>query len=169
VDETDWFNADKGKKRIFFVNGVISMPPLLLSSAESKSFRVALEQALPIFAKHYFGKSVVEMGVNFVGVGSCNSYLPFLRFAESLNIPWLIFSDAESATVNSVKKQFSESNSSRSKSDVIVFLDNGNNIENQLIVDGFRDEIKQALIEQGNYRSEQHKVCFETIRYGYAQ
>ncbi len=116
------------------------------------------EQALPIFAKHYFGKSVVEMGVNFVGVGSCNSYLPFLRFAESLNIPWLIFSDAESATVDSVKKQFGESNSSRSESDVIVFLDNGNNIENQLIVDGFRDEIKQALIEQDNYRSEPHKV-----------
>ncbi len=116
------------------------------------------EQALPIFAKHYFGKSVVEMGVDFVGVGSCNSYLPFLRFAESLNIPWLIFSDAESATVDSVKKQFGESNSSRSESDVIVFLDNGNNIENQLIVDGFRDEIKQALIEQDNYRSEPHKV-----------
>ena len=66
------------------------------------------EQALPIFAKHYFGKSAVEMGVDFVGVGSCNSYLPFLRFAESLNIPWLILSDAEEITVERVKKQFSK-------------------------------------------------------------
>jgi hypothetical protein len=33
-------------------------------------------------------------------------------FAESLNIPWLILSDAEDITVESVKKQFKESKSS---------------------------------------------------------
>jgi hypothetical protein len=35
------------------------------------------------------------MGIDFVGVGGHKSYLPFLWFAESLNIPWLILSDSE--------------------------------------------------------------------------
>jgi hypothetical protein len=42
-------------------------------------------------------------------VGSYNSYLPFLWFAESLNIPWLILSDSENLTVKRVKKQFNAS------------------------------------------------------------
>lgn len=116
------------------------------------------EQALPIFAKHYFGKSVVEIGVDFIGVGGYGNYLPFLRFAESLNIPWLILSDAETDAKTSVKKQFADCSSSKIEADVLVFLDEGHDIEKQLIVDGFRDEIKQALIDRGNYHNEQHKA-----------
>jgi len=116
------------------------------------------EQALPIFAKHHFGKSVVEMGVDFIGVGGYGNYLPFLRFAESLNIPWLILSDAEEKTRNSVKKQFDNCRSKKTEADVIVFLDNDNNIENQLLKDGFQDEIRQALIELDDYHSEQEKT-----------
>ncbi|MDQ6957397.1 MAG: AAA family ATPase [Mariprofundaceae bacterium] len=122
------------------------------------------EQALPIFAKHYFGKSAVEMGVDFVGVGSCNSYLPFLRFAESLNIPWLILSDAETITVDRVKKQFGKSNSSRSESDVIVYLDDDNDFEKQLIADNFQDEIKKSLATFDVYNNEQHRQAKEPQR-----
>jgi putative ATP-dependent endonuclease of OLD family len=39
-----------------------------------------------------------------------------------------------------------------------VFLDNDNNIENQLLKDGFQDEIRQALIELDDYHSEQEKT-----------
>jgi putative ATP-dependent endonuclease of OLD family len=81
------------------------------------------EQALPIFVEHHFKKSAVEMGIDFVGVGGYRSYLPFLRFAESLNIPWLILSDAEINVKTSVKKQFGDCGSLSSESDVIVFLD----------------------------------------------
>ena len=117
------------------------------------------EQALPIFAKHHFGKSVVEMGVDFIGVNGCCNYLPFLRFAESLNIPWLILSDAEEKTRTSVKKQFADCHSAKTEADVIVFLDNGNDIEKQLIEDGFQYEIRQALIDERDaYHSEQEKT-----------
>lgn len=119
------------------------------------------EQALPIFAKHHFGKSVIEIGVDFVGVGSCNSYLPFLIFAESLNIPWLILSDAETTTVKSVKKQFSKSNSSNSESDVIVFLDDGNDFEKQLLADGFHDEVRQSIAILDEYSNEMHRKAKE--------
>jgi putative ATP-dependent endonuclease of OLD family len=124
------------------------------------------EQALPIFAKHHFGQSGFEMGIDFVGVGGYGNYLPFLRFAESLNIPWLILSDAETDAetdaVTSVKRQFNDSGSLKVEADVIVFLDNGNDIEKQLIKDGYQDEIKKALIARGEYHNEQHKVKKET-------
>ncbi len=105
------------------------------------------EQVLPIFAQKHFNQSPVEMGVDFVGVGGFGSYLPFLRFAEALNIPWLIFSDAEKDVKVSVQSQFSNCGSVKNESDCIVFLDEGYDFEKQLISDGFRKEIKQAIVE----------------------
>jgi len=64
------------------------------------------EQALPIFAEQFFKKTSVELGIDFIGVGGNGNYLPFLRVAEALHIPWFILSDAE---VN--VKNLSKSNS----------------------------------------------------------
>ena len=61
------------------------------------------EQALPIFAEHYFEEIPVEMGIDFVGVGGSGNYLPFLRIAQSLKIPWFIFSDGEKDAKRSVR------------------------------------------------------------------
>ena len=47
------------------------------------------EQALPIFFESYFNKTSVEVGVDFIAVGSYTAYLPFIRFAEDLKIPWI--------------------------------------------------------------------------------
>lgn len=134
------------------------------------------EQALPIFAEKYFAKTPAEMGLDFVGVGGGGNYLPFLQFAEGLNIPWLILSDAERNTADSVKKQFSNSRSSQNKKESIVFLDEGNDFEKQLMADGFVDEIKQAIIAQADHKNEKHKrqkkqeitnysddMCYKTI------
>lgn len=115
------------------------------------------EQALPIFLSKHFNKTSVELGVDFIGVGGHGNYKPFLQFAESLKIPWLIFSDAEPAIKRSVNKQFSNSCSSKRGSDCIIFLDNGNNFEKQLLVDGYNDEIKQAVISVCNYENSEHK------------
>lgn len=119
------------------------------------------EQALPILAKKYFSKTPVEMGLDFIGVGGCGNYLPFLRFAEALNIPWLIFSDAENTTEKpikaSVQKQFQDCGSPRAESDAVVFVDDGNDFEKQLIIDGYQDEIKEALLSLGEYANEMHK------------
>jgi len=115
------------------------------------------EQALPILAQKHLGKTSVEMGLDFVGVGGHGNYLPFLRFAEALNIPWLIFSDAEDNIKESVQSQFASSGSIKNESDCIVFLDMGKNFESQLIADGFSSEIKQAIIDQGVYTNDHHK------------
>jgi putative ATP-dependent endonuclease of OLD family len=107
------------------------------------------EQALPIFAQKHFNKTPVEMGLDFVGVGGHGSYLPFLRFAEALNIPWLIFSDAENTSGKnmkaSVQKQFLQLDSKKNENDCIVFLDNENDFEKYLITCEYIKEIELAL------------------------
>lgn len=119
------------------------------------------EQALPIFAEKYFEKTPIEMGIDFVGVGGYGGYLPFLRFAEALNIPWLIFSDAENTPDKNIKasvqKQFSNCGTTKTENDCIVFLDDGNDFEKQLIDDGFSDEIKSSIIYIGEYHNDNHK------------
>ena len=119
------------------------------------------EQALPIFVQKHFNKTPVEMGLDFVGVGGYGSYLPFLRFAEALKIPWFIFSDAENTPEKNVKasvqSQFLKCGSEKNESECIVFLDEDKDFEKQLIADGFADEIKQAIVNQGIYNSDQHK------------
>ncbi len=126
------------------------------------------EQALPIFSQKYFGKTPFEMGLNFVGVSGYGNYLPFLRFAGELNIPWLIFSDAENTpgknVKSSVQKQFSNCGSPKSETDCIVFVDDGNDFEKQLISDGFGDEIKEAIASLDVYTNEKHRKAKEPNR-----
>ena len=115
------------------------------------------EQALYVFAEHHFDKKPEGMGIDFVGIGGNGNYLPFMRFAEGLNIPWFIFSDAEGNVKNEVQKQFNECGCSRDEEDIVVFLDNGKNFEKQLISDGFSDEIKKAIIVLTDFKNKQHR------------
>ncbi|MCI5145443.1 MAG: hypothetical protein D3923_07895 [Candidatus Electrothrix sp. AR3] len=121
------------------------------------------EQALPIFTQKHFGKTSVEMGLDFVGVGGYG-YLPFLHFAEALNIPWLIFSDAETTpddVKGHVQRQFLKCGSPKRETDCIVFQDDGNDFEKQLINDGYGYEIKQAILSLEVYCNEQHRAAKE--------
>jgi putative ATP-dependent endonuclease of OLD family len=113
-------------------------------------------QALPIFAKHYFRQPSTEMGIDFVGVGSCNNYKPFLISLKSLNIPWVILSDAEPTTKKSVNDQLEKSNL-QNMSSFVIFLDDGNNFEKQLILDKYHDQIKAVLISFIEYENETHR------------
>jgi putative ATP-dependent endonuclease of OLD family len=90
-------------------------------------------QALPIWAQKHFNQTPFEMGVDFVGVGGFKGYISFLRFAEALKIPWLIFSDAEPEAIKWIDKHFKKCQTPKNKSDVVVFLDAGNDFEKQLI------------------------------------
>ena len=126
------------------------------------------EQALPILAEKFFSKLPVEMSIDFVGVGGHGNYLPFLRFAEALKIPWLIFSDAENKPEKnikaSVKKQFLDCRSMKNEDECIIFLDDNNDFEKQLIEDGFCDEIRKAIISFDIYCNEQHRAAKEPQR-----
>ncbi len=122
------------------------------------------EQALPILFEKHFGVTPVELGVDFIGVGGCKSYLPFIRFADNLNIPWVIFSDADRDVPDWIDKHLRNSGTQKQKVDVVVMLDNGNDFERQLINDGFRDEIRKAIISFEVYVNEQHRLAREAHR-----
>ncbi|HNQ67972.1 MAG TPA: AAA family ATPase [Bacteroidales bacterium] len=100
------------------------------------------EQALPITIKRYFDKSPIELGVDFIGVGGSGNYLPFIRFFEAFNIPYLIFSDNEPEANASVINQISKSK----LNDInrVVFLSAGNDFEKELCDNGYIDEVKKA-------------------------
>ncbi len=122
------------------------------------------EQALPIFFQKHFGRSHVEMGLDFVGVGGYKSYSPFLRFAEDLSIPWLILSDAEADTKKWVSKHHEKCNTTKTLSEVVVYLDDNNDFERQLIADGFQDEIKACILGFYEYSNEKHRAAKESER-----
>ena len=100
-----------------------------------------------------------------MGVGGHGGYLPFIRFAEAFNIPWIIFSDAENTPEKnikaSVKDQFSKCGSKKTETECIVFLDDGNDFERQLIDDGYGDEIKKAIVSLDDYTNESHREAKE--------
>lgn len=106
------------------------------------------EQALPIFAEHFFKKASVELGIDFVGVGGYTNYLPFLRVADALKIPWFIFSDGEVEAKKSVgsalKKLYNREVEIEKESNIII-LDEGCNFEKYLINNDYIDEIKIAF------------------------
>lgn len=100
------------------------------------------EQALPITIKRHFDKSPIELGVDFIGVGGSGNYLPFIRFFEAFNIPYLIFSDNEAEANATVNNQISKSR--LNDINKVVFLTAGNDFEKELCNNGYIDEVKKA-------------------------
>jgi hypothetical protein len=61
----------------------------------------------------------------------------FTSGIDHLSLNFSLCFIAKTDAVTSVKRQFNDSGSLKVEADVIVFLDNGNDIEKQLIKDGF--------------------------------
>lgn len=119
------------------------------------------EQSLPILLKKHFNKNSIELGVDFIGVGGSGNYLPFIRFFEAFNVPYLIFSDNEQEANTTVTNQI---NQSKAKDiNKVVFLNNGNDFEKELCTQGYIEEVKNAYkkIELEKCITPQHKTAKE--------
>ncbi len=107
------------------------------------------EQALPIFAKKYFDVDLLEMGIDFVGVGGCGNYYPFINLARSLNIPWFIFSDGEVKVIKKIKKDLQKlyeiDDVNIEEQENIIILPDALDFEKYLIESDYTDEIVSAL------------------------
>ncbi|MFA7482980.1 MAG: AAA family ATPase [Vulcanimicrobiota bacterium] len=104
------------------------------------------EQALPIFAEHYFGRNVHEFGLCFVGVGGDTSYLPFLRLALDLGIPWYIFADGEDLALKALAAAFQKLGLAESATkDRLKAIPNKKSFEEYLVDCGYQSEIEAAL------------------------
>lgn len=103
------------------------------------------EQALPIWAEKYFGAGLHELGFSFVSVGG-RSYFPFVWLAEAIGIKWYIFSDGEADTQKVVEGQLKKAGIVDPKKCPNVFaILGGNDLEAQLIADGYESEIVDAI------------------------
>lgn len=100
------------------------------------------EQALPLLIEKYFNKTAIELGIDFIGVGGSGNYFPFIKFCESYNIEYLILSDNEEEANETVTKQISKS--VEKNMERVVFLNEGNDFENELCKNGYIDEVKKA-------------------------
>jgi putative ATP-dependent endonuclease of OLD family len=106
------------------------------------------EQALPILAENYFGKPPLELGIDFIGVGGHGNYLPFIRVAKALNIPFFILSDGEEVVIKSVTKSLKTLHNREiviENEKNIFVLDNNCDFEKYLIEQNYIDEIKSTL------------------------
>jgi putative ATP-dependent endonuclease of OLD family len=106
------------------------------------------EQALPIFAKQYWGRQPDAFGVTLAGVGGSGNYLPFLRLASSFGIPWYIFSDGETDALKHVKnalKQIGVTDTDPTKHPKVFVLPNGYNFESYLVSEKYEDTILTML------------------------
>ncbi len=120
------------------------------------------EQALPIFASAHWQEEPFARGVAFVGVGGDGNYLPFLRVADSMAIPWFIFSDGEANTVTRVTNALQGLGVSLPHEHVTV-LSNGRKIEQYLVDEGYQNELKQAVLEsqEPTFANAQHREAKE--------
>ena len=107
------------------------------------------EEAFPIFAEKYWNKHPYEKGISFIGVGGDGNYSPFLRFLNSFEIPWFIFSDGERDALDKVEKALESIGLSKdiSKNANIVALEGGLKFESYLVSEDYIKEIQKAILE----------------------
>lgn len=97
-------------------------------------------------------------------------YLPFLRFAEALNIPWLIFSDGESKVkkklIKDLKEILNKNEIDLDSENNVVVLDNEYDFEMYLLASGYEEEIKIAFskLHSDTYLEEEIKKKDGTTR-----
>jgi len=97
------------------------------------------EQAMPIYAQEYWGRSPHELGLNFVAVGGKGAaYLPFLRLSQGLGINWYIFSDGEENTKRELYKELAKVIPDMQKApENVIILPGSQNYESYLIGAGY--------------------------------
>jgi putative ATP-dependent endonuclease of the OLD family len=104
------------------------------------------EQALPILAEAYWGCNIHELGFSFVRVGGNANYFPFIWLAESLDIPWYVFSDGEAETIKRLGAALHKSGKPAPTACPEVFvIPSGRNFETQLVAEGYLPEIETTF------------------------
>jgi putative ATP-dependent endonuclease of OLD family len=103
------------------------------------------EQALPVWAETFWGRSIHEVGFSFVAVRG-HHYFPFIFLAKTLGLPWFIFSDGEEKVIGEVKKSLAKAGCPQLQDcPNITVHPNGNSFENQLLSEGYQPEVERAI------------------------
>ncbi|MEP6805947.1 MAG: AAA family ATPase [Flavobacterium sp.] len=109
------------------------------------------EQALPLLLQKYFNKSIIELGIDIVGIDGGGNYFPFIYFAEKLHLNWLILSDGEESIIKKLKKDFKKLSESTMNINQIILpeniihFDDGDDFEAYILKNGFSHEVESCL------------------------
>nr|VFJ42843.1 MAG: putative ATP-dependent endonuclease of the OLD family [Candidatus Kentron sp. DK] len=116
------------------------------------------EQALPVFARAYWGEHIHALGISMIEVGGKDNYFPFIRLAESFSIPWFIFSDGEQKAISSLEKALKRLDKSRKlgKCQNIFVIPDERNFERYIATANYEDTLVEVIIEQ-SAKTDQHK------------
>ena len=161
IDISHLNNDDKRKLRQKVINmrgEIFFSKALVLFEGETE------EQALPIFAEKHFGCVPSELGIDFIGVGGAGAYLPFLRFAEALNIPWYIFSDGEADPIDkmgkTVKKLKDDDALDINAQSNVFIIPNNDDFEKHIVNNGYLNDINRYMKQTAisNCVNLQHKI-----------
>ena len=146
--DIDILNAEdirKIKRQVINTRGELFFSKaILLCEGETE------EQALPLLIKKHFGKDVIELGIDVVGIGGGGNYYPFIHFAKALGIDWYILSDGEDKILKKLKKDLKKLAGTDDNIDLatysnIRYFADGANFEDYLIACGYQDEIETCL------------------------
>ncbi|HLP62502.1 MAG TPA: AAA family ATPase [Candidatus Deferrimicrobium sp.] len=128
------------------------------------------KQFLPRTIEGFFGYSCIEAGVTIISVGGYSAYSPFLKVAKDLGIPVIVYSDNDDARIRQIvsKTVFDEFGTLDGINNATIFLDAGNNLERQLVKEGFQDMVIEAFIR---YKLEKNPTpqYAQTLREEYAK
>lgn len=144
--ETD--DVNKINRRVMNTRGeILFARALILFEGETE------EIALPIYAKQYWGIDSQALGISFVSVGGYGGYVPFLKLADSFDIPWYIFSDGEKDVIERRDRSLARLNLSDTTNKIFTLPDN-NKYETYIVNDDYIDIIVDAVsIEIANEKN----------------
>lgn len=103
------------------------------------------DQALPVFAKNYWGHSVHQLGFSFVGIGG-GHYFPFVWLAEKFGIRWYVLSDGEPLAVKALEAALKRAEiKDPLKQPNVVVIPGGHCFETAVMAEGYAAEAELAL------------------------
>lgn len=107
------------------------------------------EQALPIFAERFLNNRPCMLGISFIAVGSDKGYLPFVRLAESFEIPWFIFADGEDEAIRGIESTLKKVGRPKNvdDNDNIFVIPEKKNYEMYLCCPEYQEAIIKAIIK----------------------
>jgi putative ATP-dependent endonuclease of the OLD family len=146
VGELDLSKITNEERRAVERQVIASKGDLLYSRALILYEGVVTEElAFPIWAKVYWGKNVHELGFSFVAAAGHN-YFPFVWLAQSLGIPWFIYSDGEDAARQGLRSSLGKIGIADFETrPEVTIIPEGRDIEAELVWDGYLPQIEEAL------------------------
>ena len=106
------------------------------------------ERSLPVFARAYWNCEPDSLGISLVSASGSGNILPFVQFAQGINIPWVELSDGDPAgqvTVSSICGKIPEGKTDGTQPNLFVLPGQANFEE--YLCPGYEAEIANAVDE----------------------